>query len=183
MIPPDLQPLTGEVMTYSTSNQSENARLNKAANGFGGVGTYEKCSKSVQSTCLKQPHQHQQLLQKAWEWKETGIRAILLSLHLYYKNWGNGQTVHYILQEISLPFGWEMGSTLQHYSVLAALPNFFSLLRSAIQCICGACSSHGQAIKSPSAVDLVCNEAQLHWNCTVERRENTRIYGPESGDV
>ena len=47
MIQPDLQPLTGEVMTYSTSNQSENDRLNKAANGFGGVGTYEKCFMEV----------------------------------------------------------------------------------------------------------------------------------------
>ena len=36
----------------------------------------------------------------------------------------------------------------------------FALLRSAIQCICGACSSHGHAIFSP--VDLVTAEAHIN---------------------
>ena len=41
LVEPDLQPLTGETMTYTTSNSTEGARLDIAVNGFWG-GRYER---------------------------------------------------------------------------------------------------------------------------------------------
>ena len=38
---PDLQPLTGEQLTYTTANVEDGARLDIAANGFWG-GRYER---------------------------------------------------------------------------------------------------------------------------------------------
>ena len=49
---PDLQPLTGEQLTYTTANVEDGARLDIAANGFLG-GRYERTFTDV---CIFNPH-------------------------------------------------------------------------------------------------------------------------------
>ena len=38
LLEPDLQPLTGETLKYTTSNNTDGARLDVAVNGFWGGG-------------------------------------------------------------------------------------------------------------------------------------------------
>ena len=68
-----------------------------------------------------------------------------------------GKRSHCFLQKTCLMSSNEMGPIIQLYHVLATLPLTFSLLRSAIQCIRGARSSIGHALKQPP-MDLANSE-------------------------
>ena len=62
------------------------------------------------------------------------------------------QRGQYILQKVIVSALHKVGPPLQHYIVLTAL---LSLILSATLCITGAWSSHGQAIRIPSAISRV----------------------------
>ncbi len=77
--------------------------------------------------------------------------------------WRPFETSYKPLQTTGLPAHRQMGPTLQHHPALAEMFLSFNLLRSAIQCIRGAQSSRGHAMKI-SPVDLVIAEASLQQN-------------------
>ena len=171
MVEPDLQPLTGESLAYATSISSEGARLDIAANGFWG-GRYERTyldvrvfnphapsnNKTSISSCYRK---HENEKKRAYEQRIRDVEHSSLTPLVLSATGGMARqaTTFYKRLASLLAEKWDQQYSSTLYWLRCRLS--FSLLRSAIQCIRGARSTRGHAIKSSSSIDLVSNEAQL----------------------
>ena len=166
VVEPDLQPLTDEALACATSNLSDGARLDIAVNGFWG-GRYEKSfldvrvfnphAPSKNKTSINSCYGSMKKKKKAYEQcirevEHSSFTPLALSAT---GGMAKQSTTFYKWLASLLAEKWD-----QHYSSTLCWLRcriYFSLLKSAIQCIRGARSSRGYAIKTTSAIDLV------HW--------------------
>ena len=165
-IEPDLQPIDGEVLTGSSSNTQDGARLDIAANGFWG-GRFERTFFDVRvfnphapsnrhPNCYRkhEMEKKRQYEQRVREIEHASFTPLVLSAT---GGMANEATVFYKRLASCLAAKWDQ-SYSQTMSWLRCRLTF-SLLRSAIQCIRGARSSCGHAAKSQTPpLDLVISE-------------------------
>ena len=169
---PDLQPLTGEALAHRTSIASEGARLDVSVKGFWG-GRHERTFLDVRvfnphapsnknvsiANCYKK---HENEKKRAYEQRireveHSSFTPIVLSAT---GGMAKQSTTFYKRLASRLAEKWEQPYSTTLYWLRARLS--FSLLRSAIQCIRGARSSRGHAVKSSSPIDLISSEASLN---------------------
>ena len=170
-IEPDLQPLTGEVLTGATSNSQAGARLDIAANGFWGgrfqrtyfdVRVFNPHATSNRQTSLTNCYRKQEAIKKrAYEQRVREVEHSSFTPLVMSATGGMAAeaTTFYKRLAACLAEKWD-----QSYSSTMAWLRCritFSLLHSAIQCFRGARSSCGHATKSPPSIDLVVSEIQL----------------------
>jgi hypothetical protein len=169
-VEPELQPITGEVLSGATSNAQDGARLDIAANGFWG-GLFERTYFDVRVfNPLAPSHRHSSLSacyrkqeavkkrayeQRIREVEHSSFTPLVLSAT---GGMANEATTFYKRLASCLAAKWDhpYSSTLSWLRCRLS----FSLLRSAIQCIRGARSSRGHATKSPPPIDLAISELQ-----------------------
>ena len=172
LVEPDLQPLTGETMAHRTSNVSEGARLDVSVKGFWG-GRHEKTFLDVRvfnphassnkktsiSNCYKK---HENEKKRAYEQRIRDIEHSSFTPLVLSATGGMAKqsTTFYKRLASRLAEKWDQPYSSTLYWLRVRLS--FSLLRSAIQCIRGARSSRGHAVKSSSPIDLIGSEASLH---------------------
>ena len=164
-IEPGLQPISNEILTGATTNTQDGARLNVAANGFWG-GTYEKTFFDVRvfnrriplSSCYRK---HEQTKKRMYEQRCREVEHASFTPLVISATGGLAKeaTIFYKRLASMLASKWDTpySSTLCWLRCRLA----FSLLRSAIQSIRGARSSRGNAVKVPTAVDLVNTESNV----------------------
>ena len=171
-IEPDLQPLTGDVLTGASSNSQDGARLDIAANGFWG-GRYQRTYLDVRvfnphaasnrqtsvATCYRK---HEAIKKCSYEQRIREVEHSSFTPLVLSATGGTAveATTFYKRLAVCLADKWK-----QPYSSTLAWLRCrltFSLLRSAIQCIRGARSSRGHASKPPPSIDLATSE--LHLN-------------------
>ena len=162
---PDLQPLTGEQLTYTTANVEDSARLDIAANGFWG-GRYERTFIDVRIfnphapsnrnsdlvTCYRKHEKSKKRAyeQRVREMEHASFTPLVLSASggmareatNFYKN---------LASKLATKWNQPYSTTISWLRCRLT----FSLLRSAIQCIRGSRSSQGHACKALPQVDLV----------------------------
>ena len=171
LVEPDLQPLTGEVLARATSVRTDGARLDIAANGLWG-GRFERSFMDVRvfnphapsnrassiSACYRK---HELEKKRAYEQRLLEVEHATLTPLVFSSTGGMARqaTTFYKRLASMLSAKWDHPYSATLCWVRSRLA--FSLLRSSIQCIRGARSSIGHAIKSPAPVDLVNAEAQL----------------------
>ena len=169
-IEPDLQPITGEVLIGATSNAQDGARLDIAANGFWG-GRFERTYFDVRLFIPHAPSHRQSSLhacyrkqeslkkrayeQRVREVEHSSFTPLVLSAT---GGMANEATTFYKRLASCLTMKWDYPYSSTMSWLRCRLT--FSLLRSAIQCIWGARSSCGHAIKSPPPIDLAISELQ-----------------------
>lgn len=166
-IEPEMQPVTGEVLTGATSNSQDGARLDIAVNGFWGgrsertfldVRVFNPHAPSNQQPSLASCYRKQEAVKKrAYEQRVREIEHASFTPLVLSATGGmaNQATAFYKRLASRLATKWD-----QPYSSTMAWLRCrltFSLLRSAIQCIRGARSSCGHAIKAPP-IDLAISE-------------------------
>ena len=165
-IEPDLQHIDGEVLTGSSSNTQDGARLDIAVNGFSG-GRFERTFFDVRvfnphapsnrhPNCYRkhEMEKKRQYEQRVREIEHASFTPLVLSAT---GGMANEATVFYKRLASCLAAKWDQ-SYSQTMSWLRCRLTF-SLLRSAIQCIRGARSSCGHAAKSQTPpLDLVISE-------------------------
>ena len=162
-----MQPVTGEVLTGATSNSQDGARLDIAVNGFWGgrsertfldVRVFNPHAPSNQQPSLASCYRKQEAVKKrAYEQRVREIEHASFTPLVLSATGGmaNQATAFYKRLASRLATKWD-----QPYSSTMAWLRCrltFSLLRSAIQCIRGARSSCGHAIKAPP-IDLAISE-------------------------
>lgn len=168
-IEPDLQPVGGEVLSGSSSNTQDGARLDIAANGFWG-GRFERTFFDVRvfnphapsnrtSRCYRKHEleKKRQYEQRVREIEHASFTPLVLSAT---GGMASEATIFYKRLASCLATKWDQpyGPTMSWLRCRLA----FSLLRSAIQCIRGARSSCGHAAKSQTPpLDLVISEANF----------------------
>ena len=168
-IEPDLQPIDGVVLTGSSSNTQDGARLDIAANGFWG-GRYERTFFDVRifnphaptnrhPRCYKKHEleKKRQYEQRVREVEHASFTPLVLSVT---GGMANEASVFYkrLASELATKWDQPYSSTLSWLRCRLT----FSLLRSSIQCIRGARSSRGHATKSQMPpLDLVISELNL----------------------
>ena len=169
-IEPDLQPITGEVLTGATSNIQDGARLDIAANGFWGgrfertyfdVRVFNPHAPSHKRSSLSACYRKQESLKKrAYEQRIREVEHSSFTPLVLSATGGmaNEATTFYKRLASCLAMKWDhpYPSTMSWLRCRLT----FSLLRSAIQCIRGARSSCGHATKSPPSIDLAISELQ-----------------------
>ena len=169
-IEPDLQPITGEVLTYATSNAQDGARLDIAANGFWGgrfkityfdVRVFNLHTPSHRQSSLSACYRKQESLKKrAYEQRVKEVEHSSFTPLVLSATGGmaNEATTFYKRLASCLTMKWDYPYSTTMSWLRCRLT--FSLLRSAIQCIRGARSSCGHATKSPPPIDLAISELQ-----------------------
>ena len=103
-VEPDLQELTGEVMSRHTAITTEGARLDIAANGFWG-GRFKRTFFDIHVRVFN-PYAPS-------NWQS--------SFEKYYRKHELKEGSHNLLQETSIPPCWEVGSALQLHNELAEM--------------------------------------------------------------
>lgn len=163
---PDLQPIGGDMLTGSSSNSQDGARLDIAANGFWG-GRFERTFFDVRvfnphapsnrhSHCYRKHEQEKkrQYEQRVREVEHASFTPLVLSAT---GGMANEASVFYKRLASCLATKWDQPYSSTMSWLRCRLT--FSLLRSAIQCIRGARSSCGHAAKSQTPpLDLVISE-------------------------
>ena len=170
-IEPCLQPLTGESLAGASSNTSDGARLDIAVNGFWGgrfertyldVRVFNPLAVSNRSTSINSCYRkHEDEKKRAYEQRVCEVEHSTFTPLVFSATGGMAKqsTTFYKRLASLLADKWEQpySSTLCWLRCRIS----FSLLRSAIQCIRGARSSHGHASRSTPPIDLVNKEAQI----------------------
>ena len=171
LVEPDLQPLTGEVLTNKTSNASEGARLDVSVKGFWG-GRQERTFLDVRVFNPHAPSNKKLNIKKCYKKHENEKKRV------YEERIKNIEHSSFTPLVLSATGGMAKQSTTFYKRLASLLAEkwnqpycstlywlrvrlSFSLLRSAIQCIRGARSSKGHAKKSPPPIDLISSEARL----------------------
>ena len=167
---PDLQPLSGEVMSHATANTTEGARLDIAVNGFWGsryertyldVRVFNPLATSNSNTSISNCYRkHENEKKRAYEQRIREVEHSTFTPLVFSATGGMGKqgTTFYKRMACLLADKWD-----QPYSSILCWLRCrisFSLLRSAIQCIRGARSSCGHPIKEFHPIDLVNAESE-----------------------
>ena len=174
-VEPNLQPITGEVLSHATAISDDGARLDIAANGFW-CGCFEQAFFDVRvfnphAPSNRQPlpacyRKHENLKKRAYEQRVREIERgsftpLVMSLT---RGLGNAASVCYkrLASLISAKRDASYSCTMAWIRCSLS----FSLLRSSIQCIRGARSTTGLAFKQPiPPLDLVSSEARFSASC------------------
>ena len=170
-IEPGLQPISNESLRGATANTQDEARLDIVANGFWG-GTYEKTFFDVRvfnphapsnrrippSVCYRKHEQEKKRLfeQRCREVEHSSFTPLVISAT---GGLAREATVFYKRLASLLASKWDTSYNSTLCWLRCRLT--FSLLRSAIQSIRGARSSSRNAIKVPTAIDLVNTESSI----------------------
>ncbi len=166
-IEPDLQPITHETMSAATANTSDGARLDISMNGFWG-GRFEKTfvdvrvfnpyapsNRSSIATCYRN---HENQKKRAYDQRVRDVEHSTFTPLVMSATGGLArQAVVFYKRLASLLSSKTNKSYSQTINWLRCRLSF-ALLRSAIQCIRGARSSHGHAVTTPQ-IDLATSEA------------------------
>ena len=170
-VEPVLQTLTGELFTGRSTNTTDGARLDIAANGFWG-GRSEKCFFDVRvfnphapsnsqiplERCFKkhEMEKRRNYSQRIQDVEHASFTPLVLSAS---GGFAKEATVFYKRLASMLAEKWDKPYSTTLNWLRCQLS--FSLLRSAIQCLPGARSSRGHAIKSTASVDLITAEVNI----------------------
>ena len=170
-IEPELQPLSGEVLTGASANHQDGARLDIAANGVWG-GTFERTYFDVRvfnphapSNRHSQPaacyRKHERIKKRAYEQRVREIEHASFTPLVLSATGGLATEANTFYKRLAslLASKWDHSYSSTMCWLRCRLS--FSLLRSAIQSIRGARSSCGHAIKTPTVVDLVNIESNI----------------------
>ena len=168
-VEPELQPITGETLTGATFNVQDGACPDISAKGFWG-GQFKKTYFDVRvfnphapsnrqcsslSSCYRK---YESLKKRAYQQRIREVEhASFTPLVLSATGVMAGEaTVFYKRLVSCLATKWDQSysSTLSWLRCCLT----FSLLRSAIQCIRGACSSRGHVVRTPPSIDLATSE-------------------------
>ena len=168
---PDLQPLTGEQLTYTTANVEDGARLDIAANGFWG-GRYERTFIDVRifnphapsnhnsdlATCYRK---HERSKKRAYEQRVREVEHASFTPLVLSASGGMAREATNFYKNLAskLAMKWNQSYSTTISWLRCRLT--FSLLRSAIQCIRGSHSSQGHACKALPQIDLVTSVSHL----------------------
>ena len=168
---PDLQPLTGEQLTYTTANVEDGARLDIAANGFWG-GRYERTFIDVRifnphapsnrnsdlATCYRK---HERSKKRAYEQRVREVEHASFTPLVLSASGGmaRGATNFYKNLASKLAMKWNQSYSTTISWLRCRLT--FSLLQSSIQCIRGSRSSQGHACKTLPQINLVTSVSHL----------------------
>ena len=171
LVEPDLQPITREALSGATSNTQDGARLDIAANGVWG-GRFERTYFDVRvfnphapsnrhtqmSACYRK---HERAKKRAYEQRIREVEHASFTPLVLSATGGLAIEATNFYKRLAslLASKWDN----QYCTTMAWLRCrlTYSLLRSAIQCIRGARSSHGRVIKSPLPPDLVNMESGI----------------------
>ena len=148
---PQLQPVTGEQLTHRTANREDGARLDVVAESFWGndkqsalfdVRVFNPFAPSYRNTSLAQCYRKNELEKKrAYDQRIREIEHGSFSPLVFSTSRGMGSTAAVVYKRIvtliASKYGKPYGRTI-HW--LRCRLNF-SLLRSAIRCLRGSCSS------------------------------------------
>lgn len=170
-IEPDLQPVTKEHLSEATANSQDGARLDISANGVWG-GRFEKTyfdvrvfnphapsnKNQVPSACYKKHEREKKRMyeQRVREVEHASFTPLVLAAT---GGLGTEATTFYKRLASMLSMKWDSPYSTTLCWLRCRLA--FSLLRSSIQAIRGARSSHGYAVRSPNPVDLVTTESRI----------------------
>lgn len=169
-VEPELQEITTEALSGRSANTTNGARLDVAASGFWGgrrertlvdVRVFNPFAPSNSNTTLDRCFtKHEREKARAYEQRVREVEhATFVPLVMSATGGLAKQATNFYKRLASLLADkWEQPYSTTLYWLRCSLS--FSLLRSAIQCIRGARSSRGHAVKL-SPVDLVTAEAHL----------------------
>ena len=169
-IEPDLQPVTGEGMTASSTNTNDGTRLDISANGFWG-GRFEKTYMDVRvfnphapsnrnTSIPKSYRKHEQVKKRAYDQRIREIEHATFTPLVLSATGGLAKQAEIFYKRLASLLAskrdQQYGKTLSWLRCKLC----YCLLRSAIQCIRGALSSCGHAVSS-TPIDLVIEESQV----------------------
>ena len=134
---PDLQPLSGEVMSHATVNTTEGARLDIAVNGFWGsryertyldVRVFNPLATSNSNTSISNCYRkHENEKKRAYEQRIREVEHSTFTPLVFSATGGMGKQGTTILQEAGLPPCRQVGPTIQLHTMLATLSHFLLL--------------------------------------------------------
>ena len=170
-IEPELQPLTDEVLTGSTSNSQAGARLDIAANGVWG-GTFERTYFDIR---VFNPHapsnrhnnmqsvyrKHEQIKKRAYEQRIREVEHATFSPLVLSATGGLAREANIFYKRLASMLASKWDHTYSSTLCWLRCRLAFSLLRSSIQAIRGARSSCGHPIRTPMVIDLINSESHL----------------------
>ena len=173
-VEPDLQPITGEQLTGASSNIQDGARLDIAANGIWG-GRYERTFFDVRifnpharsnrqtslATCYRK---HESIKKRTYEQRVREVEHASFTPLVLSASGGMASEATTFYKHLASKLATKWEQSYSHTLSWLRTRITFSLLRSAIQCIRGARSSCGHAIRIPQAIDLAVSE--LHISST-----------------
>ncbi len=168
---PELQPVTQEALRGASANSQDGARLDIAANGFWG-GTFERTYFDVRVFNPLAPsnrhaqlssayRKHERIKKRMYEQRIREIEHATFTPLVLSATGGLGNEANTFYKRLAslLATKWSnpYNSTVRWLRCRLS----FSLLRSSIMSIRGARSSRGQAVTTPTAIDLVNAESNI----------------------
>ena len=164
VIEPDLQAVTTEHLTGATANSQDGARLDISANEVWG-GRFEKTyfdvrvfnphapsnKNMVPSACYRK---HEQEKKRAYKQRVHEVEHSSFTPLVLAATGGLGVEATSFYKRLASKLSQKWDSPYSTTLCWLRCRLAFSLLRSSIQAIRGARSSHGHAVRSPGAVDL-----------------------------
>ena len=170
-VEPHLQPLSGEVLSGSSSISQDGARLDIAANGCWG-GRHEKTYFDVRvfnplassnrcaniSSCYKK---HENIKKQAYEQRIREVEHGTFTPLVLAATGGMAREAEIFYKRLASLIADKRNNNYNSTLSWLRCRLSFSLLRSAIRCIRGTRSSCGHALKSPASIELVRSESNL----------------------
>ena len=173
-VEPNLQPLTGERFSCSSSNIQDGARLDIAASGCWG-GNHERTFFDVRvfnphapsnrcsniSSCYKK---HERIKKTTYEQSIREVEHATFTPLVLSATGGLANEASIFYKRLATLLAIKRNDN--YSTTLSWIRNrlSFSLLRSAIRCIRGTRSSCGHALSPPASLDLVRSESDLSYN-------------------
>lgn len=168
-IEPHLQPLTGEALNGATAIVTDGARLDVAANGFWG-GQHERAFFDIRvfnphaqsnrqsiSSCYRK---HESIKKRAYEQRVREIEHGSFTPLVLSLTGGMGPAASVCYKRLASMLAQKRDQTYSSTIAWLRCALSFALLRSSIQCIRGARSAAGRAVREHlPPVDLVSSEA------------------------
>lgn len=170
-VEPTLQPITGEVLSNATAISDDGARLDIAANGFWG-GRSERAFFDVRvfnphAPSNRQPlptcyRKHENQKKRAYEQRVREVERGSFTPLVMALTGGLGKAASVCYKRLASLISAKRDVPYSNTMAWIRCSLSFSLLRSSIQCIRGARSTIGHAVKQPiPPLDLVSSEARF----------------------
>ena len=170
-VEPNLQPITQETLSASTANTSDGARLDIAMNGFWG-GRFERTFVDVRvfnpyaptnrnstiSTCYRN---HETQKKRAYDQRIREVEHATFTPLVMSATGGLARQAAVFYKRLADLLSSKINQPYCKTITWLRCRLSFALLRSVIQCIRGARSSHGHAVSTPQ-VDLATAETHCH---------------------
>ncbi len=171
-VEPHLQPLLGEALNGATAIATDGARLDVAACGFWG-GRHERAFFDIrvfnplaQSNCHSIAscyRKHEHAKKRAYDQRVREVERGTFSPVVLSLTGGMGPAARVIYKRLASMLAQKRDQSYSSTLSWLRCSLNFSLLRSSIKCIRGACSSVGCAARDPlPPVDLASSEVRFH---------------------